>query len=145
MTLSRIVEKRWVDGCFFCFFFNFLKINIRILVLKNLAISHFIKISKCKISNIFNQIFLVLFVAHVNNHWIDMYVFALFEDKHPYSCTQKPCMSHCIKISKCKKSNIFNKKRKNYSNRYFYMERRLLINAANENKKYIYITRDKND
>lgn len=52
-------------------------------------------------------------MSDVNKLWIEGYVFALSEEKYSYSIIQKRCEMHGIKISKCKISNIINRKGKN--------------------------------
>ncbi|GBM90518.1 hypothetical protein AVEN_158598-1 [Araneus ventricosus] len=53
-------------------------------------------------------------MSRVNKLWIEGYVFTLSEEKYPYSIIQKHFEMHGVKISKCKISNIINRKEKNH-------------------------------
>ena len=52
-------------------------------------------------------------MSHVNKLWSEGSVFALSEEKYSNSMSQMHIEMHDIKISKCKLSNIINRKWKN--------------------------------
>lgn len=53
-------------------------------------------------------------MSHVNKFWIEGYVSALSEENYSYSVIKKRCETKGIKISKCKISNIINRKGKSH-------------------------------
>jgi len=52
-------------------------------------------------------------MAFLTKQWFEGYIYALSEEKYPYSVTQKWCESHGFMISKASIGNIVNKKEKN--------------------------------